>query len=47
MLHRERINQFFDYVESLPVERVPRIDLITNGILTDLELMERMKNGMF
>lgn len=43
MLHRERINQFFDYVESLPVERVPRIDLITNGILTDLELMERMK----
>ena len=43
MLHRERINQFFDYVESLPVERVPRIDLITNGILTDLELMKRMK----
>lgn len=43
MLHRERINQFFDYLESLPIERVPRIDLITNGILTDSGIMERMK----
>lgn len=43
MLHRERINQFFDYLESLPIERVPRIDFITNGILIDSEIMERMK----
>lgn len=33
LLHIECLLQFFDYMETLPKYKVPRIDLITNGII--------------
>lgn len=43
LLHIERLQQFFSYLENLPSEKVPRIDLITNGIIINQELLHSLK----
>lgn len=42
LLHKESVLQFFQYLESLPPERVPKIDLITNGILFDEDISKKL-----
>lgn len=42
LLHKERILQFFQYLDALPHDRVPRIDLITNGILLDQDIIKEL-----
>lgn len=43
MLHKECLYQFFEYIENLPLDKVPRIDLITNGLILDLKIIELLK----
>lgn len=35
----DRLQQFFDYLETLPKNKVPRIDLITNGTIINQEIL--------
>lgn len=42
LLHKERVLQFFQYLELLPPERVPKIDLITNGTLFDKDILKKL-----
>lgn len=43
LLHIECLLQFFDYMETLPKYKVPRIDLITNGIIINQKLLHFLK----
>lgn len=43
LLHKNRLMQFFSYLEKLPKEKVPRIDIITNGIIIDQDIINQMK----
>ncbi len=39
LLHMEQLQQFFAYLETLPKNKVPRIDLITNGTIINQKLL--------
>lgn len=43
LLHTDRIQQFFEYLETFPTNKIPRIDLITNGIIINQELLCTLK----
>lgn len=43
LLHMNCLHQFFEYLETLPQNKVPRIDLITNGIIINQELLAFLK----
>lgn len=43
LLHMDRLQQFFDYLEILPKNKIPRIDLITNGTIINQELLHSLK----
>ena len=43
MLHRQRLLQFFDSLKNVSPMYLPRIDLITNGTIYDVELMQKFK----
>ena len=43
LLHKDRIIQFFDYLDILPTEKIPRIDIITNGTIIDNDIMQLLK----
>ena len=43
LLHKSLLMQFFDYLQDLPSETIPRIDLITNATIIDPDVMYALK----